>query len=180
MIGKLIRMEQQSCDLAQIKANVFALTRYVIDADPRDLSELARDHIISLSDYALAVGGAGDEPGEKVEAFGAVNLEGDSLQQWQAQMVAVAARATKGSNLLVHIILSVREDEHFTEYERTAAIETTISGLGLQNCPYVWAEHGNTKKSASAHCGASRRSGDRSSGWHWLAHRRSAPTSRNH
>lgn len=150
MIGKLIRMnrKQRRTALRRLSENLFALTRYIVDADPYGLiADVGRD-VVSLSDYALAVEAAGIEPGEKVEACGVRNLFGENLIQRQAEMLAVAARAPRMKSPVIHIILSLQENESWTEEQREEAITIIIETLGLERCQVIWAEHSNT---ANAH-----------------------------
>ncbi|WOK35462.1 relaxase/mobilization nuclease domain-containing protein [Sphingomonas sp. C3-2] len=153
MIGKIIRMHRPRTrasaagrhpHLAHLRDAVFALTRYIVDANPHALVE--RDgNILALTDYALAMRDGGAEPGEKVEACGARNLVGeDDLRAWQAQMLAVAARAPRVKAPLTHIILSLHEGERWTEQQRDEAITIVLETLQLERCPTVWAEHSNT------------------------------------
>lgn len=150
MIGKLIRMNrrQRRTALRRLSENLFALTRYIVDADPYSLiADVGRD-IVSLSDYALAVETAGIEPGEKVEADGVRNLFGANLAERQAEMLAVAARAPRMKSPVIHIILSLQENESWTEEQREEAITIILETLGLERCQVIWAEHSNT---ANAH-----------------------------
>ena len=154
MIGKIIRMNRgRNFDLSRsrnvervqrLREPVVALTRYIIDADPFRLIGLA-DDIVSLSDYSLAFANAGVDPGEKVEACGARNLVGEDLALWQAQMLAVASSARRVTSPLLHIILSVPENEEFTAVERDEAIDIVLQTLRLERCPLVWAQHSNTR-----------------------------------
>lgn len=130
--------------MQRLREPVCALTRYIIDADPDRMIGLA-DDIVSLSDYSLAIRNAGVDPGEKVEAFGARNLVGEDLGLWQAQMLAVASSARRVTSPLLHIILSVSEDEEFTAVERDEAIDIVLQTLRLERCPVVWAQHSNTR-----------------------------------
>ena len=150
MIGKIIWMnrKQRRAALRRLRENLFALTRYIVDADPYGLiADLSQD-VVSLSDYALAVEAAGIEPGEKVEAFGVRNQIGTDLADWQAEMLAVAARPSQVERPVVHIILSLQEGETWTEEQREEAITIILETLGLERCQVVWAEHSNT---ANAH-----------------------------
>lgn len=146
MIGKLIRMnrKQRRAALRRLRDNLFALTRYIVDADPYRLVANIGQDVMSLSDYALAVEAAGIEPGEKVEAYGVRNLIGEELADWQAQMLAVAARAPRMKSPLIHVILSLQEDESWTEDQREEAITIILETLGLERCQVIWAEHSNT------------------------------------
>lgn len=155
MIGKIISMNRvqrralrrraRSQQIAKLRDNLFALTRYIVDADPYGLIVEAEQDILSLSDYALAVEAAGIEPGEKVEAFGVRNLHGEDLADWQAEMLAVAARAHRMASPVIHIILSLKEGEIWTADEREEAITIIVQTLGLERCQLIWAEHSNTE-----------------------------------
>jgi hypothetical protein len=155
MIGKIIRMNRaqrralrrraRSQQIAKLRENLFALTRYIVDADPYGLIVEAEQDILSLSDYALAVETAGIEPGEKVEAFGVRNLHGDDLAAWQAEMLAVAACAHRMASPVIHIILSLKKGEVWTAEEREEAITIIVQTLGLERCQLIWAEHSNTE-----------------------------------
>ena len=154
MIVKIIRMNRaqrralsrrpRSQQIANLRDNLFALTRYVVDANPYGLIASAEQDILSLSDYALAVEMAGVEPGEKVEAYGVRNLHGEDLADWQAEMLAVAARGHRTATPVVHIILSLQEGEVWTADQREEAITIVIRTLGLERCQLIWAEHSNT------------------------------------
>ena len=146
MIGKLIRMNlnQPRSSVRPLRDNVFALTRYIVDADPYRLIARIGHDVVSLSDYALAVERAGIEPGEKVEAFGVRNLIGNDLADWQAQMLAVAARAPRVKSPVVHVILSLQEGDAWTEEQREEALTIVLETLGLERCQVIWAEHSNT------------------------------------
>ena len=154
MICKVILMNRaqrralaraRSQQIAKLRDNLFALTRYIVDADPYGLISSTEQDILSLSDYALAVEAAGVEPGEKVEAFGARNLHGEDLAGWQAEMLAVAARAHRMASPVIHIIISLKEGEVWTADEREEAIAIIVQTLGLERCQLIWAEHSNTE-----------------------------------
>lgn len=156
MIGKIVRMKRHSraaagrsagpARIGDVRRSVYALTRYIADANPHGLMAQSAAHdILSLSEYALAVQSAGIEPGEKVSALGTRNLFGETLPEWQAEMLAVAAQAPAVKTPVVHIILSLHEHESWTEEEREEAITITLQTLRLDQCQVVWAEHSNTK-----------------------------------
>lgn len=150
MIGKLIRMNRRGSNapigrVNRLRQSVFALTSYIVDADPHALVESSDRDILSLTDYALAMEMLGAQPGEKVAAFGARNLIGDDLADWQVQMLAVAARAPTVKSPLLHIILSLREGEVWTADQRDEAIDIALYTLDVAHCPVVWAEHSNTQ-----------------------------------
>ncbi|MFN3727755.1 MAG: relaxase/mobilization nuclease domain-containing protein [Allosphingosinicella sp.] len=146
MIGKLIRMNrrQRRAALRRLQESLFALTRYIMDADPYRLIVDTDRAIVSLTDYAIAVAEAGVEPGEKVEASGVRNLFGSDLAQRQAEMLAVAAQAPSMKSPVIHIILSLQEQESWTEEQREEAITIILQTLGLERCQVIWAQHSNT------------------------------------
>lgn len=152
MIGKIIFMNRRQRQalarprhMKRLREAVFALTRYIVDADPHAMVEAAGRDILSITNYAAAVEEAGIEPGEKVEAVGLRNLIGDNLAAWQAQMLAVAARAPKVKSAVLHIILSLHPEECWSLDQREEAIDIVLSTLRLQHCQVLWAEHGNTQ-----------------------------------
>lgn len=153
MIVKLIRMNRNRASrtlaaaqrgrIREMRQAVFGLTRYIVDADPFSLMEVEHD-ILSLSDYALAAQSAAVEPGEKVAAHGSRNLVSNDLASWQAQMLAVAARAPRVKSPVLHVILSLKQDESWTAEQREEALDIVLATLDLSNCPVVWAEHCDT------------------------------------
>lgn len=144
MIGKRIRRETRRvrANVSALAAGVLALTRYVVDARPwLDTPEAPR----ALFRYALDVADLGFEPGEKVEAFGAINLQGASLEDWQMQMVATAARGTRMRDPVEHIVISWREGEAPSREQVEDAVKIVLDVMDYGRCSTVWALHGNTK-----------------------------------
>jgi len=153
MIAKIIRMNRDQRRAIESRARrrvrglsdgLFALTRYIVDADPYDLIAEAEHDILSIADYSMATQHAGIEPGEKVAAFGTRNLHADDLAGWQAEMLSVAARAPKVKRAVLHIVISLQEGESWTADEREEAITIILQVLGLEQCQTIWAEHSNT------------------------------------
>lgn len=151
MIGKLIRMKRRvlphgkasTTYLQALKRSVIGLTRYVVDAHPEDLKS-AGANVIALTDYALEAEAFGAEPGEKVEAFGARNLVGGNLRDWQMQMLAVVASNPRIQEPILHLMLSLRSSECWTAEQREEAIDIVVQTMGLEDCQLIWSEHGNT------------------------------------
>jgi hypothetical protein len=151
MIGKLIRMKHRTLPLARtsdaslsgMKHSVIGLTRYVVDAHPERLKR-PDANVIAITDYALEAEMFGAEPGEKVEAYGARNLVGSALRDWQMQMLAVVASAPRVQDPILHIILSLRESESWTATQREESIDIVARTMGLDECQLIWSEHGNT------------------------------------
>lgn len=153
MIAKIIQMNRahrRAVDgharrhVRQLSDGLFALMRYVVDADPHSLIADAAHDILSISDYSMATKDAGIDPGEKVEAFGTRNLHTDDLSGWQAEMLAVASRAPKVKRPVIHIVISLKENETWSEHQREEAITIVLRTLGLERCQTIWAEHSNT------------------------------------
>jgi len=120
-----------------LRRAIQGLTRYIVDANPDELLATGAD-VIALTDYALAAEAAGFEPGEKVEAFGSRNLVGDSLPDWQMQMLAIAASVPRMRVPMIHIILSLRENERWTAVQREEAIDIVTTTLDLAACALLW------------------------------------------
>ncbi|HET9637680.1 MAG TPA: relaxase/mobilization nuclease domain-containing protein [Allosphingosinicella sp.] len=144
MIGKRIRRGERKprAALARLAVGVSALAQYVVDARPWPL-DLPGTH--ALMRYALDLGEMGYEPGEKVEGFGTFNLIRGELPDWQAQLIAIAARGPRMRDPVEHIVISWNdgEDPSKEQAEEAAAIFLDVSGYG--RCPALWALHTNTR-----------------------------------
>lgn len=144
MIGKRIRRGERKprASLARLAAGVSALAQYVVDARPWPL-DLPGTH--ALMRYALDLGEMGYEPGEKVEGFGTFNLVEGELSDWQAQLIAIAARGSRMRDPVEHIVISWSDGEKPSEAQADEAVATflDVSGYGL--CPALWALHTNTR-----------------------------------
>lgn len=122
---------------------VFALSQYLVDAQPFDPTTAG---ITALSRYALDAVDFGFEPGEKVEASGTFNLMGDDLDAWQMQMLAVAAGGRRMRDPIEHVIISWREDEKPSADQVRQAAATLLQTCGYDRCPAIWSYHTNTAK----------------------------------
>jgi hypothetical protein len=121
---------------------VSALAQYVVDARPWPL-DLPGTH--ALMRYALDLGEMGYEPGEKVEGFGTFNLIEGELPDWQAQLIAIAARAPRMRDPVEHVVISWSEDEEPSKEQAEEAVGTFLNVSGYGRCPALWALHTNTR-----------------------------------
>ena len=144
MIGKRIRRGERKprAGLARLAVGVSALAQYVVDARPWPL-DLPGTH--ALMRYALDLGELWYEPGEKVEGFGTFNLIGGELPDWQAQLIAVAARGPRMRDPVEHIVISWGDGEEPSEAQAEEAAATFLEVSGYGRCPALWALHTNTR-----------------------------------
>src|SRR5690606_209437 len=128
----------------QLAARVLALSNYIVDADAEQLLQSAR--VAALSDYVLDMdsNAGGVSAGEKVDAFGSINLTGQALPEWQMEMLAVAARAPRSRNPVEHYVLSWQQGEHPDAPQAEEAARMFLETLGLERCQAIWALHANT------------------------------------
>ena len=144
MIVKLIRTKRPKGRLAELRNDVFGLTRYVLDADPWAMSDDSRDQVRSITEYLLNVTDAGVEPGKKAGYSGTRNLLTDDLASWQAEMLAVAHSASRVEYPLVHIIVSWPEGERPTQVQLDDTVDTILAVTGISSGQALFAEHTNT------------------------------------
>ncbi|NIJ35299.1 relaxase/mobilization nuclease domain-containing protein [Sphingomonas oligoaromativorans] len=118
-----------------------------MDADPERQMKLA--HVRRMSDYLLAahdlhpVGEHGLLE-EKVALTGTRNLFGHSLEQWQDEMLAVAARCSRLKNPIEHYVLSWPAGEVPTAQQAREAVNILVDVLGAAHCQTLWSVHQNT------------------------------------
>lgn len=88
------------------------LSRYVVRADARDLHKLALQsdstYLTDLARYAIGEGRA-----EKAIAFGAMNLLGNDLEEWQTELTALLHRCPNATGAIDHWVLSHRCGDGF-------------------------------------------------------------------
>ena len=128
----------------KLAGRVRDLLGYVVNADVAAI--IAAEGIGELTGYALdqRLRKLGVEPGEKVIAYGQRNLEGDSLVDWQAQMIAAASRCPRSKEPVEHIVISWPPGEKPDEAQMSEAVEIMVDLLGCPSNQIVWAAHGNT------------------------------------
>jgi hypothetical protein len=143
MIVKLIRMSRQD-SLSGRRDTVYALTRYVTDADPWSRTLLDRDPVRSLSEYLVHSRAHGVEPGEKAGVIGTRNLRSHDLRGQQVEMVAIIDSAPRVDVPLLHIILSWQAGEIPNSGQLADTVNTVLTTTGLSTCPAIYAEHTNT------------------------------------
>lgn len=131
--------------IVRLVADVIALSNYVIDADPEKLTQLVQ--VRNMSAYALdaeMLDDLGVSPGEKVSAYGVFNLQGDSLQDWQIDMAAVAARCPRSHSPLEHYVISWQGHESPTSEQAEEAAQIFVDVMGFGECQVIWSRHSNT------------------------------------
>lgn len=146
MIVKRIRSQERELrgSTRQLAARVLALSNYIVDADVEQLRQSGR--VAALSGYVLDMDDTAEAilAGEKVEAYGSLNLVGPALPEWQMEMLAVAARAPRSRNPIEHYVLSWQKDEHPDPQQAKQAVGLFLETLGLERCQSIWALHANT------------------------------------
>lgn len=144
MIIKRVRSgHRQDRDTVELTAiSVFALTRYVVDADPASVT--LPGQLRGVTEYLVDAMAIWSEPGEKVAAFGAFNSDGKDLPDWQIDMAAVAMMAPRSRDPLEHYVFSWPVNESPTAKQVEEAARIFLQVLGFAQCPAVWAWHTNT------------------------------------
>lgn len=119
------------------------LSRYVVRADAHDLHKLALQsdstYLTDLARYAV-----GEGRGEKAIAFGAMNLLGDGLEEWQAELTALLHRCPNATGAIDHWVLSCQVGDNPTIEEMERAIGIFMRCQEIEDCPTIWAFHGDT------------------------------------
>ncbi|TFI57140.1 hypothetical protein E2493_16660 [Sphingomonas parva] len=148
MIIKRIRKGQmrRRGTILRLAESVIVLSCYLVDAEPERLIESA--HVRAMSNYvvdAKLMDELGISPGEKVEAFGALNLEGDRFEDWQIDMLAVSARCPRSHFPLDHWVLSWKAHEQPTREQAEESVGIFAEVMGIQECQMLWSLHTNTE-----------------------------------
>lgn len=139
MIGKRIRRGARRTrgNVSQLLQSVRALSAYVVDANPERLLALAG--VPTIANYVLdarriemanALADVGVEFGEKVKVFGTRNLLGHTLEEWQEEMLAIAARCPRAKSPIEHYVLSWKEGELPADDQAREAVEIFVDVLG--------------------------------------------------
>lgn len=119
------------------------LSRYIVRADIEDLQELARrsddDYLRDLARYAAAEGREG-----AALASGGLNLHGQTLLDWQAELAALLHRCSDSAGAIDHWIFSWPDGEKPTVSEVERAIQIFMRCQGLERCKGVWGYHVDT------------------------------------
>ncbi|EMD81896.1 relaxase/mobilization nuclease domain-containing protein [Pacificimonas flava] len=145
MIVKLIRMTSRKGRLAELRDNVYALTRYVVDADPWAMAMIDRERVRSLTEYLIDARAHGIEPGEKAGHVGQRNLLTTELGDQQVEMLAVANGSPRIEYPVVHIIVSWQGREQPDPSQLKDTVDTMLAVTGLSVCPTLFAQHTNTE-----------------------------------
>lgn len=144
MIVKLIRMSRRKRRFDELRDNIYALTRYVVDADPWAMAMTYRDQVRSLTEYLVHVRALGIEPGEKAGHIGSRNLLIGELPQQQMEMLAIASKASRVEYPVIHIIVSWQSGECPSAAQLEETVDTVLATTGLLGVQTLFAEHTNT------------------------------------
>jgi hypothetical protein len=143
IINKIRRKAQTQRTSGSELAYMIRLSRYVVRADPAELRKLQlheqRAHVRDLVEYVIAEGRA-----EEVLASGAINLLGETLENQQAEMMALLHRSHNGAGALDHWVMSWAEGEKPTIDEIQKTIDIFQRCQKLNGCPVIWGYHGDT------------------------------------
>lgn len=125
-------------------AYVARLSRYIVRADPEDLRKLAQygdqEYVASLARYVIAEGRA-----EEVLATGNRGLLGKTLEDQQAEMMALMHRCSNSAGALDHWVMSWADGEEPRVEEIEEAIDIFLRCQKLERCPVIWGYHGDTE-----------------------------------
>ncbi len=142
IIKKIKRRATASTDGSEF-AYMNHLSRYIVRADVDELQELVRlsddDYLRDLARYAVAEGREG-----KAEAVGGINMLGDSLPKWEAEMAALLHRCSDPAGTIDHWVFSWPEGEKPTIAEMERAFAIFMQCQGLERAKGVWGSHRDT------------------------------------
>ncbi|KAB2911752.1 MAG: hypothetical protein F9K30_21545 [Dechloromonas sp.] len=143
IIAKIKRKVIASKTAGSELAYVVRLTRYITRADPADLRKLAGygddEYVRDLVRYVVAEGRA-----EEVLATGSRNLLGRTLEDQQAEMLALMRRCANPAGAMDHWVFSWPEGEEPSVDEINKTIDIFLRCQKLERCPVVWGYHGDT------------------------------------
>jgi hypothetical protein len=119
------------------------LTRYIARAgaeEIRALAELSDDaYILDLAAYAVRNGSS-----ELVRDSWALNLQGEDVEDWQAELYALRFRAGHPQDITDHWVLSWDQADEPTNEEVSEAVDLFLRCERLEGCPVVAAIHEDT------------------------------------
>jgi hypothetical protein len=143
IIAKIKRKVQAGKTAGSELAYTVRLSRYIVRADPADLRKLASygddEYLRDLARYVIAEGRA-----EEVLATGSRNLLGRTLEDQQAEMLALMRRCAKPAGAMDHWVFSWPEGEEPSTDEINKTIDIFLRCQKLERCPVVWGYHGDT------------------------------------
>lgn len=143
IIAKIRRKLAASKTAGSELAYVVRLSRYITRADPADLRKLAGyeddEYVRDLVRYVIAEGRA-----EEVIATGSRNLLGRTLEDQQAEMLALMRRCAKPVGAMDHWVFSWPEGEEPSIDEINNTIDIFLKCQKLERCPVIWGYHGDT------------------------------------
>jgi len=125
------------------RAYAVRLTRYIVRADPADLRKLAGygddKYVRDLARYVIAEGRA-----EEVLATGKRNLFGRTLEDQQAEMLALMSRCPNPAGAIDHWVFSWAEGEEPSIDEINKTVDIFLRCQKLERCPAIWGYHGDS------------------------------------
>lgn len=144
IIAKIRRKAPNRSGRRSEHAYAARLTNYIVRANPDELRKLAaygdEDYVADLARYVIAEGRA-----EEVLATGARGLLGETLEDQQAEMMALMHRCPDPSGALDHWVMSWAEGEEPEVEEIEEAIDIFLRCQGLERAALVWGYHGDTE-----------------------------------
>jgi len=143
IIAKIKRKVPSGKTAGSELAYTVRLSRYIVRADPADLRKLAAygddEYARDLARYVIAEGRA-----EEVLATGSRNLFGRTLEDQQAEMLALMRRCANPAGALDHWVFSWAKGEEPSTEEINKTIDIFLRCQKLDRCPVIWGYHGDT------------------------------------
>lgn len=143
IIAKIKRKVAPGKPAGSERAYAVHLTRYIVRAHPADLRKLAAygddEYLRDLARYVIAEGRA-----EEVLATGKRNLFGRTLEDQQAEMLALMSRCTNPAGAIDHWVFSWAEGEEPSTDEINKTVDIFLRCQKLERCPAIWGYHGDS------------------------------------
>lgn len=143
IIAKIKRKVPSGKSAGSELAYAVRLSRYIVRADPADLRKLAAygddEYVRDLARYVIAEGRA-----EEVLATGSRNLLGRTLEDQQAEMLALMRRCANPAGAMDHWVFSWAEGEEPSTDQIKKTINIFLRCQKLERCPVIWGYHGDT------------------------------------
>lgn len=111
-------------------------------AEKKDIKKSKFTTIRDLYNYINGISTL--EGNEKVLFKGNLNLNSKNDDEIIAEMADLAMKSTRSKNPFEHFILSLHEDEQFTEEAALDAVKIFLENLEYDCCQVAYAVHGNT------------------------------------
>jgi len=143
MIVKKISRKNGGRDSGAEHRYAVVLTRYIARAGAEEIQALAQHsddaYITDLAAYAVRNGSS-----ELVRNKWALNLQGEDVEDWQAELCALRFRAGHPQDITDHWVLSWDEADEPTNEQIREAIDLFLKCERLEGCPVVAAIHEDT------------------------------------